>query len=135
MIRGNILATALMHAIAYGFYTYVIVLTANALLSTDFKILITALCNFACVGGVMLIENKLRKDRLWKIEFTIATNNTNFIDQKLDHLEIPHRWITLSNKHTSFVCYCNNRQDSNLVKNIIKTYDAKWFVTESKTLF
>lgn len=60
-----------MAALTYGFYSWVIILTTNDNLSTVSKMLITAACNFVGVYLVKLIEEKTRKEKLWKIEATV----------------------------------------------------------------
>lgn len=70
-IKGGKFIAALMNALTYGFYSWVIILTTNDNLSTVSKMLITAACNFIGVYIVKLIEEKTRKEKLWKIEATV----------------------------------------------------------------
>lgn len=134
-VKGGKFIAALSNAVTYGFYTYVIILTADDKICTEFKIIITTLCNFLGVYIVKFIEEKIRKDRLWKIEFTIPTDHANTVNDILDSAEIPHNWDVLNKKHTLFRCYCATQKQSLEVRKVVDQYDAKWFVTESKSLY
>jgi hypothetical protein len=96
------------------------------------KAFVVAICNFIGVYAVKLMEEKLRKDKLWKVEATVPTEHKEVVD--LDLRDIPHSYIVLSNKHTLFNFYCATKADSKRVKDIIDQYGAKYFVAESKTL-
>ena len=61
---------SVVNALAYGLYTVVIVYT-NCDLALWLKCLIVALSNLIGVYVVKLFEEKLRKDKLWKIDMTI----------------------------------------------------------------
>ena len=96
------------------------------------KMAITAVCNFVGVYFVKWIEEKARKDRLWKVELTVPTKYTNTID--FDLQDVPHSYIELSDKHTLFNFYCATQKESAKVKAIANQYEAKYFVAESKNL-
>ena len=57
-------AAALINALAYGLYTYIVVLTMCDLPLLA-KCLIVAGCNFVGVWVVKYFEEKARKDKLW----------------------------------------------------------------------
>ena len=67
---------AIVNAVAFGLYTVVIVFT-NADLRLMQKVLVVALSNLIGVYIVKWIEEKKRKEMLWKIEFTVLGKNTN----------------------------------------------------------
>ena len=121
---------ALVNAVAYGLYTWVIVMT-NCELNLFVKCLVVAFANLIGVYVVKWFEEKSRKDKLWKVECTIPTQYTNAVD--FDLKSVPHSYITISDKHTLFNFYCATQKDTQKVKDITKQYDAKYFVTEAKT--
>lgn len=131
-IKGSKLAAAVANAITYGFYTYVIILTSDAALSTEGKMIITAAANFMGVYLVKLLEEKTRKEKLWKIEMTIPTKYRAAVD--FDLREVPHSYIEISDKHTLFNFYCATQVESKKVKDIVAQYGAKYFVSETKNL-
>lgn len=131
-VNGGKLSASLINAITYGFYSYVIVLTSADGMPIWLKMAITAVCNFVGVYFVKWIEEKARKDRLWKVELTVPTKYTNTID--FDLHDVPHSYIELSDKHTLFNFYCATQKESAKVKAIANQYEAKYFVAESKNL-
>lgn len=131
-VNGGKVSASLINAITYGFYSYVIVLTSADGMPIWLKMAITAVCNFIGVYLVKLIEEKARKDRLWKVELTVPTKYTNTID--FDLHDVPHSYIELSDKHTLFNFYCATQKESAKVKAIANQYEAKYFVAESKNL-
>ena len=71
---------------------------------------------------------------LWKVEFTVLGKNTNAIENLLDLAHIPHNYIENVGKYTIFNAYCATQKQSESVKEIIKEYNAKYFVSETKEL-
>ena len=131
-VNGGKVSASLINAITYGFYSYVIVLTSADGMPIWLKMVITAVCNFVGVYFVKWIEEKARKDKLWKVELTVPTRYTNTID--FDLHDVPHSYIELSDKHTLFNFYCATQKESAKVKAIANQYEAKYFVAESKNL-
>ena len=68
-IKCGKFVAAIVNAIAYGLYTYIVVLTMCEL-PLLYKCLIVAAANFVGVYVVKFVEEKARKDKLWKIEAT-----------------------------------------------------------------
>ena len=131
-VKGGKLSASFINALTYGFYSYVIVLTSADGMPIWLKMAITAICNFIGVYLVKWIEEKARKDKLWKVELTVPTKYTNTID--FDLHDVPHSYIELSDKHTLFNFYCATQKESAKVKAIANQYEAKYFVAESKNL-
>ena len=131
-VNGGKVSASLINAITYGFYSYVIVLTSADGMPIWLKMAITAVCNFVGVYFVKWIEEKVRKDRLWKVELTVPTKYTNTID--FDLHDVPHSYIELSDKHTLFNFYCATQKESAKVKAIANQYEAKYFVKKKKNL-
>lgn len=120
---------SVVNALAYGLYTVVTVYTMCDLPLLT-KALVVAVCNLIGVYVVKLIEEKARKDKLWKIEMTIPTKFTYAVD--FDLADIPHNYIKLSDKHTLFNFYCATQKDTIKVKDIVEQYGAKYFISETK---
>ena len=122
-VKGGKLSASFINALTYGFYSYVIVLTSADGMPIWLKMAITAVCNFVGVYLVKWIEEKARKDKLWKVELTVPTKYTNTID--FDLHDVPHSYIELSDKHTLFNFYCATQKASAKVKAIANQYEAK----------
>jgi uncharacterized protein YebE (UPF0316 family) len=126
-------AAALVNALAYGLYTYIIVLT-NCDLPLLAKCLIVASANFVGVWVVKYFEEKARKDKLWKVEATVLRGYTERLHNALDYLNIPHNYLENVGPYTLFNIYCATQKESALAKDILEKHDAKYFVSESKSL-
>ena len=129
-------SAALINAVAYGLYTIVVVYTVCDL-NLWLKVAVVAVANLIGVFVVKLCEEKARKDKLWKVEATIHSQG---IEPKYDDCIIalkgsgvPFNYID-ANKYIIINCYCATQSESLRVKNILNEYDAKYFVSESKTL-
>lgn len=129
---GKVVA-AIVNAVAYGLYTYIVVLTMCDLPLLA-KCLIVAGCNFVGVFVVKFFEEKARKDKLWKIEATIFDSYTKSLHCDLTAEEIPCNYIPKIGKWSVFNIYCDSQEKSKKVKVLLEKYEAKYFVSESKTL-
>ena len=130
-IKCGKVAAAIINAVAYGLYTYIIVLT-NCDLPLLAKCLIVASANFVGVFVVKFFEEKARKDKLWKVEATIPAKYQGAVH--FDLKDIPHNYIEGVGNYTLFNFYCATQAESAKVRDIINQYEAKYFVSESKTL-
>ena len=103
-------------------------------LNLGLKALIVALCNLVGVFVVKLIEEKTRKDRLWKVEATVLRGHTTALHCNLVDADIPHNYLENVGRYTLFNIFCATQKQSAKAKEIMAKYDAKYFVTESKIL-
>ena len=124
---------ALVNAIAYGLYTVVLVYTVCDL-PLWLKVIVVGGCNLVGVFIVKWGEEKARKDKLWKVEATIPAEYTQDLHCTLTAEEIPNNYIVGVGKYSVFNCYCATQRDSAKVKEILNQFNAKYFVSESKTL-
>ena len=134
MYKKNILSSALVNAVTYGFYTVIVVLMAGGEIPLGWKILLTALTNFIGVALSMMIMRKLEKDKLWKVEATVIYIRKDDVCDMLNKAKVPYNYIDGVGKYTLFNIFCSTQQQSAAVKEILKAYEAKYFVSESKTL-
>ena len=125
-------AAAIVNAVAYGLYTYIIVLT-NCDLPLLAKCLIVASANFVGVWVVKYFEEKARKDKLWKVEATIPVEVAEKVKHDLRANCLPHNYIDIE-KYYLFNVYCENQEQSKVAKVVLDYYNAKYFVSESKSL-
>ena len=124
---------AVVNAIAYGLYTYIMVLTMCEL-PMLVKCLVVAGCNFVGVYLVKWGEEKARKDKLWKVEATVNYSDYENLNFDLNNHFIEHNYILLGNKYAVFNIYCPTQEQSKFAKKILNQYNAKYFVSESKNL-
>lgn len=132
-VKCGKVAAALINAITYFVYTIVLVYTVCEL-PLFLKASIVGVCNLIGVFVVKLIEEKARKDKLWKVEATAPKDIAQFIMADAETAEISYSHIE-TNHHVIFNFYCPTQQDSLIVKQSLKNYpQVKFFVTESKVL-
>ena len=130
---GKMIA-ALVNALAYGFYTVVVIYMVCDL-PLLWKVLIVGACNFIGVFLVKWVEDKARKDKLWKIEATVYAACTESLDHDLKKAGIPHNYIENIGKYTVFNLFCETQVQSKTAREILDNNKAKFFVSESKNLY
>ena len=133
-INGGKMSAAVINAVTFFIYTFCVVYMNADGLGLVWKALIIGLINFVGVYVVKLIEEKSRKDKLWKVEATVNTmDEAKEIVALLTDYNIPHNYIDI-NRYVLINCYCATQKQSLAVKEVLNTYHAKYFVSESKTL-
>lgn len=133
MYRNEKFSSSLINAITYGFYCVVVVLIAGEM-ALWLKIVLTAISNFIGVWVSMVILDKLRKDKLWEVRATIRADDTR-IDDELAAVSLAFTSIlTTDGKHCVYNIYCPTQKDSMTAKQILTRHNAKYFVSESKSL-
>ena len=132
-VKCGKMVAAVVNALADGLYTYIVILTMCEL-STITKAVIVALCNLVGVYVVKMCEEKARKDKLWKVEATIEKCYRDDLIHGLTNSDIPFNYIDNIGRYTIFNVFCATQEQSLKVKNYLDLYNAKYFVSESKTL-
>lgn len=124
---------SIVNAVAYALYTVVVVYTMCDL-SLWLKALIVGLANLIGVYVVKLIEEKSRKDKLWKVECTIPTEQALYLCYDLKE-KVPFNCYEVNESdYMVFNIYCSTQTQSAYVKDVLKVRNAKYFVSESKIL-
>ena len=124
---------AIVNAVAFGLYTVVIVFT-NADLPLIQKVLVVALSNLIGVYIVKWIEEKKRKEKLWAIRFTVKDNEGERIINELENKDISYGY-DVRGKYIIFETFCNSKEETLKVKEIVKRFNAKYFISENKIVF
>lgn len=123
---------AIANAIAFGLYTVVTVYMMCEL-PLGLKAGVVAFCNLVGVYIVKWFEEKARKDKLWKVEVTIPAGQATQMIKDCKYYDLSFNYVDI-NKYYLFNFYCPTQKDSINVQNLLKSYDAKYFVSESKNL-
>lgn len=133
-VNGGKVSASLINAITYGFYSYVIVLTSADGMSIWLKMAITAVCNFVGVYFVKWIEEKARKEKLWKVEFAVSADyNADIVKLMVTDHDIPCNYF-YAGKWIMFNCYCFTQEQTRAVKEIAHNCNGKISAYESKNL-
>ncbi len=132
-IKGGKWTAALMSGGYFAFYNIVMMWTV-----ADFpmwqKCLITFVCNVIGVYLVKWGEEKSYKDKLWKIETSVLRQEAPKIKAELDRKGIDNQYIDNIGKYAKFEILSETQAQSIEVRNILKPYKVKYFVSESKSL-
>ena len=132
-IKGGKWVSAITNALCYGFYPLIVMLTAKDTVSIMVNMAITALANFVCVWLIKYIEEKARKDKLWKIEMAIPLESSDYVIRYLKQTTIPFNYNYLG-KWCMFNCYCAEQKDTALITQIAKSLRGKISAYESKSI-
>lgn len=134
-IKGGKWLSATTNAVCYGFYPLIVMLTAKGTVDILINMLITAVVNFVCVWIIKLIEEKARKDKLWKFECTILKYELPRLQEllKLGFYDIPYNYIDID-KYYIVNFYCATQQQSAEIKSLFEqcNFEVKYFISESK---
>lgn len=132
-IKSGKTVASLLSGGYFAFYNIMLIYTV-----ADFpmwqKCLITFVCNVTGVWIVKFIEEKMRKDRLWKVEASILNSQKEEVEEMLAISKISFNYIEGVGKYTIFNIFCSTRAQSVAVKEILKNFNAKYFVAENKVL-
>ena len=130
-IKGGKWLSAITNAVCYGFYPLIVMLTAKDTVTIWVNMIITAVANFVFVWLIKLVEEKARKDKLWKVEIAVAKCYQEDVERNL--LNVPHNCID-TGSWVMFNCYCNCQSETAYVADIAKRYKGKISAYESKSL-
>lgn len=129
---NNKVLAALLSGGYFAFYNVMMIVTV-----TEFplwqKCLITFFCNVVGVYIVKWAEEKARKDKLWLVQATIPARKVESFLTVVADLGIPYNYVDIT-KYYMFNFYCSTQMESAKVRNLLTAFDAKYFVSESKTL-
>lgn len=134
MYKQDKLSSSCINALTYGFYTVIVVLMAGDM-NLWLKIAITAITNFIGVWVSMVVLEKLRKDKLWKIEATIKSKYSRDVVEQLHMMELSFSEIEVNNgDYIVYNIYCATQKDTAKAKIVLENCQAKYFVSESLSL-
>lgn len=131
-IKSSPSVAAVVNALAYGFYTYVLIIISSFEISTIGKCLVVGACNLVGVYLVKKIEVRRRKEKLWKIEMTVPKTKIDVAHNYLLENNISHNYIPDIGKWAVFNIYCTTQEQTKNVEIILKECGGKGFVSESR---
>lgn len=125
--------SAISNAVCYGFYPLIVMLTAQGTVGIIVNMVITAVANFVCVWLIKYIEEKGRKDKMWKVEMAIPTDEMGIVKSMLERKNIPFNYVEVGS-WVMFNCYCNEQKDTAICVQVAKNLNGKISAYESKSL-
>ena len=128
-VKANVHVAMLINTATYTFYSGVVKLLTDQPMMV--VLVTTFITNIIGVYLAMHILKKTRKDVLWKVEVTVKNEVAEELHDRM--VDVPHSYIEVG-KNTLFNFYCDTQKESAKVKEVVKHYNAKYFVAESKAL-
>lgn len=130
--------SALSNAVCYGFYPLIVMLTAKDTVTIAVNMAITAVANFICVWLIKYVEEKARKDKMWKVEMAIPAypelnSEFNPINDRLIQNSIPYNWHCMDGWYI-YNCYCMTKEQTTICTEIVKQCNGKISAYESQPL-
>ena len=122
---------ALVNAIAYGLYTVVLVYM-NCDIPLWEKVIVVGSANLIGVYIVKFFEEKSKKDKLWKIEFSLKNGYFNSAIDELNINDISYN-SSIFGEYVTITAFANTQEETKIINNIVKKYNAKYFITETKS--
>ena len=132
-IKGGKWLSAITNAVCYGFYPLIVMLTAKDTVTIWANMIITAVANFVCVWLIKLVEEKSRKDKMWKVEVACPIVHCDDLHLLLKENNIPHNYVEVGS-WVMFNCYCMTQQDTKIVIDLSAKRECKISAYESKSL-
>ena len=133
-IKGGKWLSATTNAVCYGFYPLIVMLTAKGTVDILINMLITVVVNFVCVWIIKLVEEKARKDKLWKVEVACPIVHHDDLHELLKEYNIPHNFVEVGS-WVMFNCYCMTQKDTKVVIDLSTKRECKISAYESKSVF
>ena len=132
-IKSGKTVASIVNGLYFAFYNIMLIYTV-----ADFpmweKCVITFVCNVTGVWIVKYIEEKMRKDKLWKVEVTVPNDYVETLLEDCKNRNIKHYNFIDAYQYKVFNFYCATQKDSLNIKKLLENYNVKYFVTESKIL-
>lgn len=124
MYKKNIISSANINAITYGFYTVIVVLMAGTM-PLWIKIVATAITNWIGVCISMKILKKFEKDKVWKVELKVPLNYEQQIRELLSTRGVEIFDGLKNEKNILLTCICPSQKESKIIGQIAKAYNTK----------
>lgn len=134
-VTGGIWSASLINGATFLVYTYANIITVQSNdLSIHVRAVLIGVLNVLLVAMVKLIEKKLTKDKLWKIESTVPKDEALEVIDKLENSGLPFNYIQGIGKYVVVNIYAETQKESLIAKEILKGTHAKYFASENKPL-
>lgn len=131
-VKSTKIVAMTINTIAFGFYTVIIKQIAN--LPIEITVVVTMLANFIGVYISMVILDKTKKDKLWKINITTETKTQGTELQEILFVnDISYSAFEVINKSgvtLNIDIFSENQKESALIKRILDKYPVKYTVVE-----
>lgn len=131
-VKCNKYIASIVNAVTYAVYAYIIVLMASDI-NLWVKILVTGGTNLIGVFVVKLIEEKRNKEKLWVFSASVPDNSVDEVRESLNEKSFSYSILPIENSsYKRIEIFAPTSKDSDNITKILKEYNAKFYITESK---
>lgn len=127
---------SIVSALYFSYYNIVLIYTVAEFPLWQ-KCVITGLCNLVGVLIVKMVENKMRKDRLWVFNSTAKTDSTTIkmIHDTLKKMNISsiYNEVEKDSLYTMQI-FAHTQKESAMVKSVLDNYDVKYHAYETQNI-
>lgn len=130
-VKASPTVAVLINTLSYTFYAGIVKMTSGQ--SMAIVLITTALTNIVGVYIAKWLISLSRKDKLWVIDVTTSKFNKFDMSRDLSALKIQHSIFDIVNSNlVSFRLYSYTQRDSQKIKKVLKFYDVKYNIVETK---
>ena len=130
-IKSSRIIASISSAIYFGFYTIIVIYTAEDNMELWVKVLITSFTNLIGTYIGKLILDKSKKEQLWDITATVKAKYLDDICKELNEKSLLHTKIEMNNpKYWLIHTYAKGKEESRLIRDILAKYEAYIIVFE-----
>lgn len=132
-IKGSTLMAAIINAITFGFYTFVVKMISGV--DLIISIPMTMIANIIGVYLAKWILSLFKKDKLWRISCTVTKKknlDSATFTEYFNKYNIEHTIIPINGFKDGYLIdiFSNSQGESALIKEIINKYNIKYTVVE-----
>lgn len=134
-INGSPWVASIISALYFSYYNIVLIYTVAEFPLWQ-KCVITGLCNLVGVLIVKVVENKMKKDRLWVFSATSKTDNatTKSIHDSLKKMGISSIYNEIEKDRLyTMQIFAHTQKESIMVKSVLENYEIKYHAYETQS--
>ena len=127
-VKSTPLVAVIINTLSYTFYSGIVKMTGEQAMAV--VLATTALTNIIGVWVAKVLLNKMRKDKLWRFTISVRYDDMGEFAKELNATNLPFGW-SMRGKWVTYDVYAETQNESLVIKELCRKYDAKVFVSES----
>lgn len=127
-VKSTPLVAVIINTLSYTFYSGIVKMTGEQAMAV--VLATTALTNIIGVWVAKVLLNKMRKDKLWRFTISVRYDDMSDFAKELNATNLPFGW-SMRGKWVTYDVYAETQNESLIIKELCRKYDAKVFISES----
>lgn len=127
-VKSTPLVAVIINTLSYTFYSGIVKMTGEQAMAV--VLATTALTNIIGVWVAKVLLNKMRKDKLWRFTISVRYDDMGDFAKELTATNLPFGW-SMHGKWVTYDVYAETQNESLVIKDLCRKYNAKVFVSES----